>query len=570
MLSQQQRYLTTAAAIGSGDSCTNKASSGKRRKQPTHASGVTLTTGSESSGSKALRRAAKEADRLSQLARSSPSGFSKQKESYDEKTDSSTAGRKLAALVEDSHKIRLEEARKASKALLRITNIQSLANAILHQEDPDMVAKVHRAFISIVTWGLQLIATDPETKKVGSMCLLEELLDVVRRSHELDLPLHIPLYHRLLEQVAAHSSLIKKDDPISAILDITVYATESLDLSSSPKQASAEWLEPLIEQLMMHTNNKTSPRLDYVDRLLHGMRDCLGITQLSFDATLDMLLRLRAIFRKALRDAKKLHYAHEAASIVVWLEPSLVNMLDELNQGPIFPSPSSTSKKENLLHDMLLWDEENPTSDEANALIFSRIFLGGPPPGRNKNNPSRSRKIHPFDIVVDTILTRDLKDHGAKELASDIFQFVRLRSTDEEAVLPEPQKSFSSSSSNTIPTSRSDTQASSVGLSEKPAGADQGDSLSYQVSHHKKRFDGIVDDEFPDVASQLIKWNGDGRPLAYTVDYKAIVGMDEPADSVDPFMRRGEPDDERWDQDLDDELFRPPDDDDDPDNRRKK
>ncbi|KAL7566181.1 hypothetical protein ACA910_011256 [Epithemia clementina (nom. ined.)] len=565
LVRQQQRCFASVASVGSGEGCAStstKASSPKQLKQ-TAQSALSSTVKSNSSAStvlaqsKVLQKAAMEADRLSQLARAPPSTLSNENKVATDMNDRAT--KKATLLADEILTIRIEEAKKAAKALVRISNIKSLADAILQQNDCQSVAKVHRAFISVVTWGLSLITAKPadtpmtSSLRASASSLMEKLVEVVRRAHELELPLHIPLYHRFLEQVAAHSASMKKTDPVDAIVDISIYATASLDLAASPQEASAEWLEPLVEQFLAHPNNKEHPRIDHVDRLLEGMRESLGIKQMSFDATLDMLLRLRAIFRKSLKKPKKLQFAREATSIVQWLEPSLVNMMHELNNGPTFPSPSSANRKENLLHDMLLWDQENPASDDAYALIMSRILRWGPPPrprgdGSDGSTTSTQRRIHPFDIIADTILTRGLKDYRAKELASDILQFVRLRSgIDEDDVLPDLRNNNTSSSSShgTIPTSRSDSGGSSR-LRNDEEDAD----LSSNSEPRHYQYDDIVDEDYPDVTSQLVRWNGDGRLLSYTSEYKAIVGIDDDEEeSDDSFVRPASISPHIWDDD---------------------
>ena len=568
----------------------------------------------------------------------------------------------------------IQEAQKAAQALVRISSIQSLADAIRQQDDPVRVAKVHRAFISIVTWGLSLIPTRTTTKQQqrdhhhhqnnnhkAAVGLLEDLLEVIQRAHTLDLPLHLPLYHTVLDHVALYATQLQRVDPVQVVVDLTQYATTQESTSTS-HQIAAEWLEPRLDQWWKQAfedHPQTRARVvDQVARVLQGARSVLGITQLSCDATLTLLLRLRAVVRQELSSSThKLNHKKkgrksssmpslglQAAWIVAWLEPSLIRMLDELGRSTLIPS-LDRSPMEQLLYDMLLWDQVDPQSPASQALLMSRLLqqqqqvpqqlpsLVSSSTTQQSQSPqsqqqSERRTIPPLHILAESLLTRELHQVRAKELASDILLFCRLPSglpEDEDDTYETNTSNHSNSETDTnhsktwesnnnnktttttksrsriefarsntsewgIPTQRSSgsttssmtsTTLSSPLWDEPSAKKQQQHSFSQYYEDDDDYYFGNSSEwdryeDYPDIAEPVIVGNADFRPLAYTVAYREYLTQawmkDLEKDDDEEWMRSmASTLEDDWDDDYydDDDDLEEDDEDDDDDHDRK-
>ena len=568
----------------------------------------------------------------------------------------------------------IQEAQKAAQALVRISSIQSLADAIRQQDDPVRVAKVHRTFISIVTWGLSLIPTRTTTKQQqrdhhhqtnnhkAAVGLLEDLLEVIQRAHTLDLPLHLPLYHTVLDHVALYATQLQRVDPVQVVVDLTQYATTQESTSTSHEMA-AEWLEPRLDQWWkqaLEDHPQTRARVvDQVARVLQGARSVLGITHLSCNATLSLLLRLRAVVRQELSSSthKPNHKKKgrksssmpslglQAAWIVAWLEPSLIRMLDELGRSTLIPS-LDRSPMEQLLYDMLLWDQVDPQSPASQALLMSRLLQQQQQVPQShqqipslvssssttqqqlpqSSQPSERRTIPPLNILAESLLTRELHQVRAKELASDILLFCRLPSglpEDEDDTYETNTSNHSNSETDTnsktwesnnnnktttttksrsriefarsntsewgIPTQRSSgsttssmtsTTLSSPLWDEPSAKKQQQHSFSQYYEDDDDYYFGNSSEwdryeDYPDIAEPVIVGNVDFRPLAYTVAYREYLTLawmkDLEEDDDEEWMRSmASTLEDDWDDDYyDDDDDLEEDDDDDDDHDRK-
>lgn len=177
----------------------------------TSSSGKTPAQGPPPKDGNVLVSAAKEAQRLSDLAA----------KSRPEKTVNPTAAeaapktwREPSTLTWESvHKREVDEetiqsALESAQALLFVTRLDMsspLRDAIRdrHEASPEIqkqISSLHRAFLAVTSWCLDVVtmAQKPDPR------MLDMGLQVARRAHQLQLPFHMPLYIRLMNAVAEH------------------------------------------------------------------------------------------------------------------------------------------------------------------------------------------------------------------------------------------------------------------------------------------------------------------------------------------------------------------------------
>lgn len=148
-----------------------------------------------------LGSAAKEAQRLSELA-------SKRRQNQQAQIIADPAPPDTASTeaVDKIHRIVTEEtlqnALDAAQALLFVTNRSTpLQDAIrqkqkAEQDVQSQINSLHRAFIAVTSWCLDVAAVSHDPR------ILDKALEIAGRSFQLNLPLHLPLYQRLLQTVA--------------------------------------------------------------------------------------------------------------------------------------------------------------------------------------------------------------------------------------------------------------------------------------------------------------------------------------------------------------------------------
>ncbi|CAB9502200.1 expressed unknown protein [Seminavis robusta] len=196
-----------------------------------------LTTATPKGGN-VLGSAAEEAQRLSELAAQcrrveakKPETIMKQKPVITTTTTTTTPS---PLSLEDEKA--LESALDGAQKLLSVTTKSSpLLDAIQNKPtaNPDIqrqIACLHRAFIVVTSWCLDVV--DRTCDKTA----LDKALQVARRAHQLQLPLHVPLHQRLVVAIAQHYDPIATSvpkhrvrSPAGLILEIAERAAVSFD-----------------------------------------------------------------------------------------------------------------------------------------------------------------------------------------------------------------------------------------------------------------------------------------------------------------------------------------------------
>ena len=200
----QYRYLCRSFSTGT---------TGLVKEQPPTATLETTTKVAAAGGDlpvdkegNVLVSAAKEAQRLSDLASKRRQNQQAQiivdpapPITQETETASTAAVEKINRIVTEET---LQNALDAAQALLFVTNRSTpLQDAIRQKQkaEPDVqnqINSLHRAFIAVTSWCLDVAAVSHDPR------ILDKALEIAGRSYKLNLPLHLPLYQRLLRTVA--------------------------------------------------------------------------------------------------------------------------------------------------------------------------------------------------------------------------------------------------------------------------------------------------------------------------------------------------------------------------------
>ena len=125
----------------------------------------------------------------------------------------------LKAVTKEADEATIQNAIEAAQALLFVTRLASpLQDAI--QQDPKtasvdiqkQIISLHKAFLAVTSWCLDMLNNHNTNNKV----LLDMALQLNRRAHQLQLPFHMPLYSRLMTNVAQHydpNNVISNSNP---------------------------------------------------------------------------------------------------------------------------------------------------------------------------------------------------------------------------------------------------------------------------------------------------------------------------------------------------------------------
>jgi hypothetical protein len=114
---------------------------------------------------------------------------------------------------------------EAATTMLQITSKTKLLQMGISKATADttQVKTLHQAFIVATSRCLLLVSQDAS--------LLSLALELARRAHDLQLPLHLPLHQSLCTELARHNPTRQNDDLVETILEIADMAVSSLHLT---------------------------------------------------------------------------------------------------------------------------------------------------------------------------------------------------------------------------------------------------------------------------------------------------------------------------------------------------
>lgn len=121
--------------------------------------------------------------------------------------------------------LNLKDVMEAATALLQITSNTKLLQMGISKATADtaQVKTLHQAFIVATSRCLLLVSQDAS--------LLSLALELARRAHDLQLPLHLPLQQSLCTELARHNPTLQDDDLVETILEIADMAVSSLHIT---------------------------------------------------------------------------------------------------------------------------------------------------------------------------------------------------------------------------------------------------------------------------------------------------------------------------------------------------
>jgi hypothetical protein len=519
-----------------------------------------------SSGPNALFFAAQEASRLSKLAAKE-----------NKRGIAFTETRVQLALDAASALLIISRPTNAlADAILHRSNKNSNSNTNMNQNAPQ-IASLHRAFLEITSWCIDLVPYQYEQQQLQvhqhhqqqqqqqdlatiDIAVLDRSLTLARRAYDLQLPFHLPLYTRLMDAVATH----KTDDSIaSTILDISSWVTATLD---APVDAAffSRTLTTLVRR----------QQLGQVVELLNGMRMRHDIPHLDPSTTREVLTLLGDAVRESLlqgppsdngsnADNTMSRLSEEDASqIVSLLEPSvmhvleqresseqlrdrLLNMLSELENDVMGESLERIAQVEDAMAAVLerltqveddilehlkrlaqVEDDESDLDDDddddddsdsdSDSDIDSDIddddeeVFGS---DEDDNHVERAARTDPIDLVVDSILTKNVTDVKAKRLLSNLIKNSRFGGGGDTINKPRVQAIEFKDGEETI-------RAVKVEFDSDSDLSDDDDEEEADELLYSRDKEDLY--QFPDVTAQMVELNN-GRTLRFTIKFEDVL-----------------------------------------------
>ena len=468
-----------------------------------------------SSGPNALFFAAQEASRLSKLA--------------------AKENKRGIAFTESSVQLALD----AASALLIISRpTNALADAILHRsnnnsnttttmnQNAPQIASLHRAFLEITSWCIDLVPYKYEQQQLQvhhqqqqqqdlatiDNAVLDRSLTLARRAYDLQLPFHLPLYTRLMEAVATH----RTDDSIaSTILDISSWVTATLDA-------------PVDAAFFSHTLTILVRRqqLGQVVELLNGMRMRHNIPHLDPSTTTEVLTLLRDAVRDSLLQGPPSDNSgiatnnsrlseEDATQIVSLLEPSVIHVLEQRESSEQLRDRLTNMLNElendemaELLERLAQVEDEESDHDDSDSDDDEEVFDSD----EDDNHVERAARTDPIDLVVDSILTKNVTDVKAKRLLSNLIKNSKFGGGGDTNNKPRIQAIEFKDGEDTIHAVKVEIDSDSD-LSDDEE--DEADELLY--SRDKEDLY-----QFPDVTAQMVELNH-GRTLRFTIKFEDVL-----------------------------------------------
>jgi hypothetical protein len=387
----------------------------------------------------------------------------------------------------------LSAAINAADALLVVSSpSNSLANGILDQKSSSQIASLHRAFLELTSWCLDHIellkeSSSPQVHEQDAV-ILEKVLSLARRAHELALPFHLPLYQRLMELFATGKRPASAEESpfsVDLILEVSSWIAATLN---APVDAAI--FRPCLCRLI------ESRRLSCALDLLKGMRVHHSIEHLDLVTITDTLLLLRTVVKEGLASSSPTNdvYLADASDIVTFLESSIVSIFLSDENALTEDStrePFDENEMDNILDRML------QTISEEEALSY-------------KSDEEEDRD--PLDLVVHSILTKGIRDVKAKLVVSDLMKYSRAGPG---AAIPTPRinlvGAFVDNENQLI------YQAVELDFDE-----DGEDEWLDKSARSEIIYSRANSNEFPDVTAQVMHLNG-GDDVLFTKSFENIL-----------------------------------------------
>ena len=482
---------------------------------------------------KVLFFAAQEADRLSTLA----------------VTKHKRRGT-ISALTEAAN---VTQALDAANALLIISRpSNALADAILHRTERLHIASLHRAFIAITSWCVDLIPliqSDKETTNSTTADVASSILDrslmVARRAYDLHLPFHLPLYQRLMTAVALH----KTDTVASTILDISSWATSTLD---APMDAAffSRSLTALIRR----------QRLSDVVDLLVGMRSRHEIVHLDEDITMEVLMHVSNVIRQALEDPASSLQEAQATKIVALLELSVLHIMETRQASEFIREDRLASLLSSLEDDEMgaLLDRIAQAEEEEHDADGIYDDTSDDDSDEEGFSSDEDRIEHgrrcpdPLDLAVNSIMTKSMTSDKAKHLLPALIKHASSVPGDSNERGHPRIREISFPAGDDMIHAKLDIDTDSDLTDDD----DDFDEMLYSRTKEDLY-------QFPDVTAQMVELNG-GRTFRFTRSFEDIIwARDYEDDSYGLFDRIIRSGQHRRDHDDDDSSSSSDDDSDD-------
>jgi hypothetical protein len=232
------------------------------------------------------------------------------------------------------HQQQVQDAMNAAEKLLNSTkSTQALAETIrsFDKSAPHTVA-LHRAFLTVTQWCVSLTTTTKNKNNSNSNAaagttavfeshmlehpLLDVILQLSNRAHQLGLGFHLPLYKSVCGAVSCQSYSIHS--PSQWILKLAQWAR--LELGPLPH----DFLDESLLEL-----TKRQKRTDVV-AILQGMHERLQISSLNEQATKEILMNLKGSIRSMYqKQANWTLEEEDCREIVCLLESSIWKLVDQ-------------------------------------------------------------------------------------------------------------------------------------------------------------------------------------------------------------------------------------------------
>jgi hypothetical protein len=230
--------------------------------------------------------------------------------------------------VHSNHHQQVQDAMNAAEALLNSTkSTQALAETIrsFDKSAPHAVA-LHRAFLTVTQWCVSLTTTKNNKNNSNAATVFEShllehpLLDCILqlsvRAHQLGLGFHLPLYKSVCGAISCQNYSIHS--PSQWILKLAQWAR--LELGQLPH----DFLDESLLEL-----TKRQKRTDVV-AVLQGMHERLQISSLNEQATKEILMNLKGSIRSMYqKQANWTLEEEDCREIVCLLESSIWKLVDQ-------------------------------------------------------------------------------------------------------------------------------------------------------------------------------------------------------------------------------------------------
>lgn len=231
----------------------------------------------------------------------------------------------------------LQFAMNAAETLLKVTeSTTELAEAIRNAsiQKQLQIVSIHRTILAVSQLCVSLMMANNKTnREFDSLFMEHPLLDYVLqlslRAHELGLGFHLPLYKGICQAVASQENSIHS--PSSWILKVAQWA--QLELGHLPKNF---FEQSLLELTKRHKSNETVS-------ILQGMQELHQQTSsLNEKTTKEILLNLKGSIRSMYQKQKSTWTVEEehCLEIVLLLESSIWKLVDEEQQQHLVDRPS--------------------------------------------------------------------------------------------------------------------------------------------------------------------------------------------------------------------------------------